>query len=84
MSAYDFICDRCGTEHEVTFHRQIRTSYIKVTCPACGEPMRKCFPTIGFKFAMSEEYHRQRATRRDREEQAYDGYTTESTEYGES
>ena len=84
MPSYDFICDRCGAEREVNFHRQVHTAHVKVACLACGEPMRKCFPTVGFKFTMSGAYRRQRAARRDREERAYDGYTTESTEYGEA
>ena len=83
MPAYDFICDRCGAEREVNFHRQVRTSYIKVECPACGETMRKVFSAVGFKFAMSGEYHRRRAARRDREATAYEGHTQESTEYVE-
>jgi len=83
MPAYDFICERCGAEREVSFHRQIQTSYIKVVCPACGEPMRKCFPAVAFQFAMSGQYHRQRAARKSREATAYEGRTQESTEYGE-
>ena len=82
MPSYDFICDRCGAEREVNFHRQVQTSHIKVACLACGDAMRKCFPAVGFKFTMSGAYRRQRAERRAREDAAYRGHTDESTEYG--
>ena len=83
MPSYDFVCDRCGAEREINFHRQIRTSYLKVHCLNCGDIMRKVFSVTPFKFTMSGQYHRQRAARKSREATAYEGHTQEATEYVE-
>jgi putative FmdB family regulatory protein len=54
MPTYEYVCDDCGTTHDIV---QAMTDPTLTDCPACGKPaLRKLFTNVGVVFKGSGFY----------------------------
>jgi len=54
VPTYEYVCDDCGSEHEIV---QAMTDPTLTECPTCGKPtLRKVFTNVGVVFKGSGFY----------------------------
>ena len=63
MPTYEYVCDECGSEHEIV---QAMTDPTLTVCPTCDKPgLRKVFTNVGVVFKGSGFYRTDSRTKSD-------------------